>query len=115
MKHLQSQRKGNYRLRFSILGLMIVLFTLPYFTDVAYYADQTPTHYAQESSKVEGKVEASVEKIPLVVANAQINSVVGNNLSSQDVRKRIGHPIRGTPSSQRIFHGLIISRPPPVA
>ena len=58
VKHQLSQRQSDYRPRYSILALVIAFFILPYFTDVGYYADQTPTHDAQESSKVGGKAEA---------------------------------------------------------
>jgi hypothetical protein len=98
------------------LALVIVFFALPYFTDVAYYADQTPTHSAQENSKVEGKTEANHEKIPLAVADVQTDSIVGHALTSQNVyKKRIPHLTSSPPSSQHLFLTLLISRPPPVA
>jgi hypothetical protein len=97
------------------LALVIVFFALPYFTDVAYYADQTPTHSAQENSKVEGKTEANHEKIPLAVADVQTDSIVGHALTSQNVYKRIPHLTSSPPSSQHLFLTLLISRPPPVA
>ena len=68
---------------------MIVLFVLPYVTDVAYYADQTPTHDAQENSKVEGKTESNDNKTPLSVADVQSDSVVGHSLTSWNLYKRI--------------------------
>jgi len=97
------------------LALVIVFFALPYFTDVAYYADQTPTHSAQENPKVEGKTEANHEKIPLAVAGFQTDSIVGHALTSQNVYKRIPYLTSGPPSSQHLFLTLLISRPPPVA
>ena len=116
VKHRLLQCQSNCRPGYSILALVIVFFVLPYFTDVAYYADQTPTHDAQENSKVEGKTEAGgYEKIPLAVADVQNDSVVGLGLTSQNVNNRIPYLIRGTPSSQHLFLALVISRPPPVA
>jgi hypothetical protein len=94
---------------------VIVLFVLPYFTDVAYYADQTPTHHAQEDSKVEGKTKTDYEKIPLAVADVRPDAVVGHGLPSQNVYKRIPYLPSRTPSSQHLFLTLLISRPPPVA
>jgi len=94
---------------------VIAFFVLPYFTDVAYYADHTPTHDAQEDSKVEGKTEANFDKIPLAVADLQSDSAVRHDLASQNVYRRIPYLTSGTPSSQYLFLTLHISRPPPVA
>ena len=115
MKHQLSQRPIDSRPRYSILALVIALFALPYFTDVGYYADQTPTHDAQENSKVEGKAEAGDNKTPLTLGDVQNDSVGGHGLIPQDVYKNIAHPTRGTPVFQRLCHTLIISRPPPAA
>jgi tagatose-1,6-bisphosphate aldolase len=87
---------------------------LPYFTDVAYYADQTPTHDAQEASKVEGKAEADFKKISLPVADVQSDSAVGHNLPSQKIHKRIPYLTSRAPSSHHPFLALLISRPPPL-
>lgn len=115
MKHQLLRYQSTCRPGGSILALVIVFFFLPYFIDVAYYADQTPTHDAQESPKVGAKAEASYEKIPLAVADVQNDSIYENDLPSLDGYKRIGHPTWGTSSSQRLFHVLVISRPPPGA
>ena len=93
----------------------MIFFVLPYITDVPYLDDRTPTHDAEANSKVEAKAEAGHDDIFLVVANIQIDSVVGCGVTSQDVYKRIAHPTRGTPSSQYLFYAPLISRPPPVA
>ena len=115
MKHQVLQWHSNCRPGCSILALVVVFFVLPYFTDVAYYADQTPTHNAQEDSRVEGKIEANPEKIPLAVADFQTDSIVGHGLPSQNVYKKIPYLTIRTPSSQHRFLTLLISRPPPVA
>jgi hypothetical protein len=94
---------------------VIVFFILPYFTDVAYYADQTPTHNEQEDSRIEGKTEANPEKIPFAVADFQTDSIVGHGFPSQNVYKKIPYLTIRTPSSQHLFLTLLISRPPPVA
>lgn len=94
---------------------MIAFFVLPYFTDVANYADLTPTHSAQENSKVEGKTEANHEKIPLAVAGVQTDFIVGHAHPKQDVYKRVPYLTSRSPSSQHLFLALLISRPPPVA
>jgi hypothetical protein len=95
------------------LALVIVFFALPYFTDVAYYADQTPTHDAQEDSKVEGKTGVDYKKIP--VADVQNDSVVGHDHPAQNVSKRIPYRTSRILSSQHLFLILLISRPPPIA
>lgn len=93
----------------------MAFFVLPYITDIPYLEDQASTHDAEENAKVEGKAEAGYNKIPLVVGNVQNNSAAGHSLTLQGVYHRIDHPTRGTPSSQRLVHTLIVSRPPPVA
>ena len=93
----------------------MAFFVLPYITDIPYLDDQASTHDAEENSKVEGKAEAGCNKIPLVVSDIQNSSAVGRGLTLKGVYRRINLPTRGTPSSQRHFHTLIISRPPPVA
>ncbi len=115
MKPQLLQCQSNCRPGCSILALVIVLFVLPYFTDVAYYADQTPTHDAQENSKVEGKSKANYNKTPLSVAAVQSDSVVGHSLTSRNVYKSIPSLASGTSSFQNLFLTLLISRPPPVA
>ena len=115
MKHQLLQWHSNCRPGCCILALVIVFFALPYFTHVAYYADQTPTHDAQEHSKVEGKTEADYKKISLAVADVQTDSVVGHDLPSQNVYKRIPYLTSRTSSSQHLFLTSLISRPPPVA
>ena len=115
MKLQLSQYQSNRRPGFSILALVMILFVLPYITDVPYLEDQAQTHDAEENTKVEGKSEADFYKFPPVVADVQGDSVVGHGLTPEDVYKRISYPTRGTPSSQLLFYDLIISRPPPVA
>ena len=115
MKHQLLQCQRHCEPGWSILALVIVFFILPYFTDVAYYADNTPTHNAQEASKLEGKIEADFEKISLAVAAVENDFVIGDGLTLQDVSKRIACPTKGTPSVQLLFLALLISRPPPVA
>ena len=115
MKHQLLQWHSNCRPGWGILALVIVFFVLPYFTDVAYYADQTPTHFAQEDSQVEGKINTDYEKILLAVADVQTDSVVEDGLSAQNVYKRIPYLTSRTPSSQHLFLTLLFSRPPPVA
>ena len=115
MKHHLLQWHSNYRPGCSILALVIIFFALPYFTDVAYYADQTPTHDAQEDSNVEGKTEAGYKKISLAVADVQTDSGVEHDLPPQNVYKRIPYRTSRISSSQHLFLSLLISRPPPVA
>jgi hypothetical protein len=114
VKHRLLQCQSNCRPGYSILALVIVFFVLPYITDVAYYADHTPTHDAQENSKVEGKTEANHNKISLAVTDIQSDFVVGHGLTSRNVYKRIPYLASGTSSSQHLFLTLLISRPPPV-
>jgi hypothetical protein len=114
VKHQLLQRQSNCRPGCSLLALVIAFFVLPYFTDVAYYADQTPTHDAQENSKVEGKNEAGHEKIPLAVADVQTDFIIGSGLTSQHVYEKIPYLASRTPSSHHLFLTLFISRPPPV-
>ena len=115
MKYQLFQWHSNGRPGGSILALVILFFALPYVTDVACYADQTPTHDAQEDSKVEGKAETDFKKISRSVADVQIDSVVGHNLPSQNVYERVPYLTSRTPSSQHLFLALLIPRPPPVA
>jgi hypothetical protein len=115
MRHQSSQYPRDCRPKRSLLALVMVLFVLPYITDIPYLEDHTSTHDAEENAKVEGKAEGDIFKIPLIVADVQNDSVVGHGLTPQDVYKRMSYPTRGVPSSQRLFSDLIISRPPPVA
>ena len=115
MKHQRSQCRSDCRPGRSKLALVMIFFVLPYITDVPYLEDQTPTQDAEENSKVEAKAEAGYDNNFLVVADVQVDSVVGHGLTPQDIYKRISSPTRGTPSSQRLFLALLISRPPPVA
>ena len=85
------------------------------FTETLRYADQTPTHDAQENSKVEGKAEAGDNKTPLTLGDVQNDSVGGHGFTPQYVYENIAHPTRGTPVFQRLCRALIISRPPPAA
>jgi hypothetical protein len=115
VKHQLLPWHSNCQPGYSILALVIIFFALPYFTDVAYYADQTPTHDAQEDSKVEGKTEAGYKKISIAVADVQTDSLVGHDLPSQNVYKKISCLTSRTSSSQHLILTLCISRPPPVA
>lgn len=114
MKHHRSQCQSDCRPWRSKLALVMIFFVLPYITDVPYLDDQTPTQDAEENSKVEAKAEAGYN-VFLVVADVQIDSVVGHGLTPQDIYKRISYPIRGNPSSQHLCLVSLISRPPPVA
>ncbi len=114
MKH-QPQYRNDCRSWCNVLALVMAFFVLPYITDIPYLDDQASTHDAEENAKVEGKAEAGDNKIPLVVGDVQNDSTVGHGLTLQGVYQRINLPTRGTPSSQRLVHTLIISRPPPVA
>ena len=114
MKH-QSQYRNDCRSWGNILALVLAFFVLPYITDIPYLDDQASTHEAEENSKVEAKAEAGHNKILLVASDVQNSFAVGHGLTLQGIYQRINLPNRGTPSSQRHFHTLIISRPPPIA
>ena len=115
VRHQRSQYQSDCWPGRSILALVMILFVLPYITDIPYLEDQAPTQDAEENSKVESKAEAGFYKIPFVGADVQNDSVVGHGLTHQGFYARISHLTRGTPSPQRLFHSLIISRPPPFA
>ena len=115
MKHQRSQCQSDCWQGRSKLALVIIFFVLPYFTDVPYLDDQTPTQDAEENSKVEAKAETDYDNTFLVVADVQIDSVVEHGLTPQDIYRRISYRTRGNPSSQRLFIALRNSRPPPVA
>ena len=115
VKHQRSQYQSDCWPGRSILALVMILFVLPYITDIPYLEDQAPTQDAEENSKVEAKAEAGFYKIPFVGADVQNDSVVGHGLTHQGFYARISHLTRGTPLFQRLFYALIISRPPPVA
>lgn len=93
----------------------MAFFVLPYIIDIPYLDDQASTHDVEENSKVEGKAETDNNKILFVVEDVQNNSAIVHGLTLQGVYQRVNLPTRGTPSSQRLVHTLIVSRPPPVA
>lgn len=93
----------------------MAFFVLPYIIDIPYLDDQASTHDVEENSKVEGKAETDNNEILFVVGDVQNNSAIVHGLTLRGVYQRINLPTRGTPASQRHFHTLIISRPPPVA
>ena len=115
VKHQRSQYQSYCWPGRSILALVMILFVLPYITDIPYLEDQAPTRDAEENSKVEVKAEVGFYKISFVGADVQNDSVVRRGLTPQGFYTRMSHPTRGTPSPQRLFHSLIISRPPPFA
>ena len=115
VKHQRSQYQSGCWPGRSILALVMILFVLPYITDIPYLEDHASTQDAEENAKVEVKAETGFYKISLVGADVQNDSVVGHGLTPQSFYKRMSHPTRGTPSPHRLFYSLIISRPPPFA
>ncbi|MEI8016500.1 MAG: hypothetical protein WCH20_16900, partial [Nitrospira sp.] len=84
---------------------------LPYFVDVAYYGDFTPTHSAQESVDTKNEVDRFDDQGSLLCADSQAHSGEAR-FRLQNVGTHCGCPAAVIPPYY-LFVASRTSRPPP--